>query len=146
MDRKLRLTLASAFADQMRASLPEFKLWNVTAPSLMDGELVWKNGNSLIILSPDSRGLRDAVTVELGWSEQGAFPQHQRPSLISQAQLDDVHLQPEWTVRLGRLDNNNFDNIEISMTSCEEVAAFLMDRLQSVGLPFFMRMGSELVY
>jgi hypothetical protein len=145
MDRKLRVTLASAFADQMRASLPDFKLWNATAPCLSGGDVVWRKGSCLIILTPDSRGLRDAVTVELGWSSHGRFPDlAQRPSLTSQAQLDDVHLQAEWIVRLGRIDNASFDLIEVSMTSCDEVAAFLMERLQSVGLPFFERMSTEL--
>jgi hypothetical protein len=144
MDRKLRLALTSAFADQMRVSLPDFKLWNATAPCLSGGDVVWRKGNCLVILTPDTRGLRDAVTVELAWSRHGRFPDlAQRPSLISQAQFDDVHLESEWIVRLGRIDGASFDLIEVSLTSCDEVAAFLMERLQAVGLPFFDRMSTE---
>ena len=145
MDRKLRLTLASTFADHLRVVLPDFKLWNATAPCLSGNDVVWKRGNCLVILTPDSRGLRDAVTLELAYSEHGRFPDlAQRPSLISQAQLDDVHLESEWIVRLGRIDGGSFDLIEVSMTSCHEVSAFLVERLQTVGLPFFDRMSTEL--
>jgi len=65
------LIAVSAFADEMRMALPDFKLWNAPQHYVSDGEVVWKRGGSLVVLGMDPQGQRDAVSISVGRVEDG---------------------------------------------------------------------------
>lgn len=109
MRKEYRKAVREAFSKRLAELAPGFALVKVDSPLLFSGETVfqWSPGGRFlgwILLVPDSK--RQAFTLEVGWSNAGAFPEFgMRPSVVLGP--DDplpVDL-PAGFVRLGGLSS-----------------------------------------
>jgi hypothetical protein len=144
MEKKLRLKFTAAFAQRMTVALPEFTPTEVKSAYVWPGESLWRRNDAecscFIVLSPEPKGQRDEMNVELAWSRFKRFPElTQRPSLVTHNMISDAASKSEGSVRIGRLCGEEFDWIPVRAETISDVAEFLVTKLSQHGVPFLDR-------
>ncbi|MES2040378.1 MAG: hypothetical protein V4495_21370 [Pseudomonadota bacterium] len=141
MEKKLRLKMIAAFSAEMEKAFPEFLPVKIKSMYIWPGESVWErtteSSSSFIVLSPDPKGQRDEMTIELGWSRFKRFPElMQRPSITTTESISTANNLNEGSVRIGSLCEDGVDWVHINEETISETASIFILKLRQHGMPF----------